>query len=423
MSHVPLNPPARGTEPRPWEWLYDIVGTGMWAVTRARFEVQVLGGPIPRVAPGQLWVATHRAETDVPLIGGLLMIRGGMWRRGVVPRVHFAARDDLFEAGVVSAGLQLPGPLAQAAWPLSLGPWLSRVRAHPIRRPTGLKLSQALDGLDAMLPLSDVLTPEVIAQFVQRAAVVGRRPPETVAQARDATFARQLWQDVTIADLDTPIGRGVWRTHVARAAGDLRRLIDLVRCGEPMMVFPEGRVSPAGGIGPVGDVLDLIVRRGAPTAVLPVGIAYDPLRPGRATVAVSVGPPIAAGKGSIGPPALDRLRTATPITVGQIVARELMAVATAGNPVLQTRHLLEALAQVHGLARREGRPFVRGLSSPGRRARSGAKALHALQARGLVKVLSAGQVRVDLDRVPHDPLLSRLAAEDLAVWNTDRGGP
>jgi 1-acyl-sn-glycerol-3-phosphate acyltransferase len=401
--------------------LYDIVGTGMWALTRTRFDVQVLGDPIPPVARGQLWVATHRAETDVPLIGGLLMVRGGMWRHGTTSRVHFAARDDLFEPGVVSAGLHLPGPLARLAWPLSPGPWLPRVRAHPIRRPTGLKLSQAFDGLDALLPLVDVLTPDAIEPFAQRAAAVGRRPPETVGQACDATFARQLWRDVTIADLDTPIGHGVWRSHVARAAGDVRRLVDLVRRGEPMVLFPEGRVSPAGGIGPVGDVLDLIVRRGAPTAVLPVGIAYDPLRRGRVTVAVSVGPPLTASDGPIGPLVLDRLRRATPITVGQVVAREVTAVAASANTTLATRHLLETLAHTHGLARDEGRPFVSGLSSPGRRARSVAKALHALQAGGLVEVLGAGRVRVDADRVRRDPLLTRLAAEDLAVWNT--GGP
>lgn len=391
----------------------------MWAVTRTRFDVQVLGDPIPQVARGQLWVATHRAETDVPLIAGLLMVRGGMWRRGVTRRVHFAGRDDLFEAGVVSAGLHLPAPLARMAWPLSPGPWLPRVRAHPIRRPTGLKLTQAFDGLDATLPLVDVLTPDAIERFAQRAATVGRRPPETVGQARDATFAQQLWRDVTIAELDTPIGRVVWRTHVARAAGDVRRLIDLVRRGEPLLLFPEGRVSPEGGIGPVGAVLDLMVRRGAPTAVLPVGIAYDPLRRGRATVALSVGAPIAAGEGPIGPLALDALRHAMPITVGQIVARELIAVAASANPTLATSHLLEALAHTHDLARREGRPSVRGLGSPALRARSGAKALHALQARGLVQVFGAGQVRADPDRVRRDPLLSRLAAEDLAVWNTD----
>ena len=395
----------------------------MWAVTRARFGVQVLGGPIPSVARGQLWVATHRAETDVPLIGGLLMVRGGMWRRGTASRVHFAARDDLYEPGVMSAGLHLPGPLARIAWPLTPGPWLRRVRAHPIRRPTGLKLGQALRGLDAKLPLADVVTSDVIDRFAQRASALGRTPPDTVGKARAASFAQELWQDVGVDDLDTLIGRGVWRAHVARAAGDLRRLIDLVRRGEPMVLFPEGRVSPEGGIGPVGAVLELMVRRGAPTAVLPVGIAYDPLRRGRATVAISVGPPIAASEGPIGSLTLDALRHATPITVGQIVARELTAVAASANPTLATAHLLETLAHTHDLARREGRPFVRGLGSPARRARAGAKALHALQARGLVQVLGAGQVRVDPDRVRRDPLLSRLAAEDLAVWNTDRGGP
>ncbi len=418
MSHAPVNPAAPRVEPGPWEWLYDIVGVGMWAVTRARFDVQVLGGPVPQVARGQVWVATHRAETDVPLIGGLLTIRGGMWRHRTA-RVHFAARDDLFEPGVVSAGLHLPGPLARLAWPLSPGRWLPRVRAHPIRRPTGLKLGQALRGLDPALQLVDVITPDVIARFAQRAEVLGRAHPATVGDACDGVFAQELWQDVTADDLNTPVGRDVWRANVTQAAGDLRRLVDLVRRGEPMVLFPEGQVSPAGGIGPVGDVLDLIARRGVPTAILPIGIAYDPLRRGRAIAAISVGPPMARDEGSVVPPVLDALRHAMPITVGQVVARELTTLAASVEVTVNRRRLLEALVHTYEQARRDGRPFVRGVSSPGRRARSVASALHVLQARGLIDIDHSGGLRIDAPAVLRDPLLARLAAEDRAVWNTD----
>lgn len=390
----------------------------MWAVTHARFDVQVVGGGVPRVERGQVWVAAHRAETDVPLIGGLLTTRGGMWRPGAT-RMHFAARDDLFAPGVVSAGLRLPGRLARAVWPLTPGTWLPRVRAHPVRRPVGLKLSQALGGLDSDVPLTDVLGPQVLARFAARASEVGRRAPSTVGQARDPAFARELWQDMTREDLCGPRGGELWRVHVTRAAGDLRRLIGVVRVGEPLLLFPEGRVSPDGAIGPVGDVLEVIVRRGSPASVVPIGIAYDPLRRGRATVAVNVGSPHAPDGGPLCPLMLDRLRRGTPITVGQVVARELTAAATSGSGVIASRGILEALADTYARARREDRSSVRGLRSAGRRVRSLARALHALEERGLTAGGPLGDVRIDPDAILADALVRRLAREDRAVWQSD----
>ncbi len=406
---------AHDAGPRPWEWLYEVVGLGMWALTRARFGVQVVG-PVPRVELGQLWIATHRAETDVPLVGGLLTVRGGMWRGGAA-RLHFAARDDLFTPGVVSAGLRLPPIVARAAWSLTPGTWLPRVRAHPIRRPVGLKLSQVVRDLDPGVPLQDVLAPHVVATL--RAADGERRAPMCVRDIRTSASARELWQDVTRDDLTGAQGAAVWRRHVARAAGDLRRLVSLVRRGEPLMLFPEGRVSADGGIGPIGGVLDVVARRGAPASILPIGIAYDPLTRGRTKVAIAVGPPILLDGGPLGDRALARLRRATPITVGQIVARELAAIIDEGGTTVDRRRLLEAMARIHDLAGREGRPVVPGLGSPGRRGRGLASALHALVARGLVSGAVNATMTIRAEAVRTDPVLLRLAHEDRAVWHAD----
>lgn len=418
-SHTHRQPSRQ--EPRPWEWLYEIVGFGMWAVSRARFDVQVVGR-VPRVARGQVWIATHRAETDVPLIGGLLTTRGGMWRPGAA-RMHFAARDDLFAPGVVSAGLRLPGRLARVAWQLTPGTWLPRVRAHPVRRPVGLKLSQALGGVDPDVPVADVVGPQILVALAARASQVGRRPPSTVGEARDATFARALWQDVTRDDLCGHRGGEVWRSHVTRAAGDLRRLVGVVRDGEPLLLFPEGRVSPDGSIGPVGDVLEVIVRRGSPTSVVPIGIAYDPLRRGRVTVAVNVGSPHAPDGTPLCGLMSDRLRRCTPVTVGQVVARELTAVAASGGGMIASRSILEALADTHDRARHEHRPSVRGIRSAGRRVRSLARALDALEARGLTEGGPLGDIRIHPDAVLADAVVQRLVQEDRAVWQSDATPP
>ena len=312
-----------------------------------------------------MWIATHRAETDVPLLGGLLFVHAGMWR-GAASRVCFAARDDLFRPGVVAAGVPLPGPLARLVWPLSPGPWLPRVRTYPIRRPTGLKLEQVVADLPGDTPLESVLGPRLIALLDRAADARGRHAPRTVADIRDARHARVLWEDVREADLVGSLGREIWRRHVARAAGDVRRLVGMVRDGRPMLLFPEGRVSPDGAIGPIGDLLDLVVRRGRPRVVLPLGIAYDPLTRHRTEVIVGAGAPIPPGDEPIQVVAGVALRRAVPVTCGQVLARYVTRACAGG--VASTAGARQLADEVARAATAQGRPVARRLRSSARRA-------------------------------------------------------
>ena len=380
---------------RPWEWLYDLVGLGMWVFTRLRFRVRVLGR-VPAVAPGQVWVVTHRAETDVPLIGGLLWARGGMWRRRPGARVHFAARDDLFTPGAVSAGLRLPRVLARWLWPLSPGPWLPRVRAHPVRRPTGCKLAQLLAEVPGEIALGDVVGPSVRARFVERADAAGRPVPLTVRQAQDPEFARVLWSDVTVEDVVAPVGRRAWQTHIAATARDLRALVALARQGEPLVVFPEGQVSPDGALGQVGRLLEVLVRHAGVVQVIPVSIAYDPLAGRRCAVSVAVGLPIATADGELPRATRHALRVGMPVTSGQVIARVLSESGSRPDRPL----VLGALAETAIRARDERRPVARSMRSERGRRRALRAAMDVLARRG-------------------DEALVRLAAEDRAIWGAD----
>ena len=50
-----------------------------------------------------------------------------------------------------------------------------------------------------------------------------------------------------------------------------------MRDGNVLIVFPEGRPSPDGEIGPIKPGIGALVRRGKPRAVRPLALAYDPL--------------------------------------------------------------------------------------------------------------------------------------------------
>lgn len=396
-------------EAAPWEWLYAVVGSGMWAFTRSRFRVEVVGGPLPRVAAGQLWIATHRAETDVPLLAGLLFVHAGMWR-GAASRMYFAARDDLFRPGVVAAGVPLPGPLARLVWPLSPGPWLPRVRAYPVRRPTGLKLEQVVADLPAGTPVESFMGPRLLGLFPRTGTAV----PRTVADIRDARHARVLWEDVREDDLVGALGGEVWRGHIARAAGDVRRLVGMVRDGRPMLLFPEGRVSPDGAIGPIGDLLDLVARRGHPRVVVPLGVAYDPLTRGRTAVAVGVGAPVRYGDEPIQVAAATALRRSVPVTCGQVLARYVTSIGPSGvSTAADAERLADEVARV---AIAQGRPVVQGLASPVRRREAVREGLATLARRGCIVRDSGAEIRIDTRRVRDDDVVQRLATEDRDLW-------
>ena len=95
------------------------------------------------------------------------------------------------------------------------------------------------------------------------------------------------------------------------------------------MVFPEGRPSPDGAIGPVRGGAGMLVRRGRPESVLPVGIAYDPLS-GCPHAFVAFGERLDDLAGNVEASILHALMRTTPLTCGQVVAGRLVDVADAG---------------------------------------------------------------------------------------------
>jgi len=101
---------------------------------------------------------------------------------------------------------------------------------------------------------------------------------------------------------------------------DFRELVDVVSRGAVLLIFPEGRPSPNGEIGPLQRGLASLVRRARPQVLQPVGVAYDPLVRGRTRALVSFGEPLAPPGEELEDTVLSALRLATPLTCGQVVA-------------------------------------------------------------------------------------------------------
>jgi 1-acyl-sn-glycerol-3-phosphate acyltransferase len=301
--------------------LYDAVAFGMWAYTHAAFRVTVIGPESFRLAPRTLILSTHRRETDVPVICPPLYYGARLWRHRP-ERMSFAARDDMFLPGFFAGFPPDLSPRARRLlFPLSVGRFLPRVQVHPISSANVARAGEVARAYpEAAL---EEMLPELAEELRTRAAERGIPPPERGRDVLRGEYADLLWHGV--GPEDTPGRNAFWAGRATRAAGDFRELVELVRGGGTLVVFPEGRPSPAGEIGPLRRGLGALVRRAKPEWFLPVGIAYDPLGRGRTRVFVAIGPRIAPPEEDVEAAALRFLRRSTPLTCGQWVAHERLA--------------------------------------------------------------------------------------------------
>ena len=347
--------------------LYDAVGYGMRAYANAAFRVTVLDRERFAPEPGTLVAVTHRRETDVPVIcPWLYLAMGG--RRNTTGRMHFAARDDMFLPGFF-AGFppELPLRARRLLYGVGVGRWLPRVNVFPIRSAQVARVGEVLAARPTR-SLAEVLREAEVAGLAERAATCGLARPVQAGDVLRGEYADLLWRPLAPRDED-----GLdefWSARAAQAAGDFRTLVEIVRDGNVLIVFPEGRPSPDGEIGPIRPGIGALVRRGKPAAVRPLAVAYDSLVRGRTRVCLAHGPPVQLPKDDVEGMLLALLRVTMPLTCGQVVATLLEAGAEAEVAALE-----HELADAVAVALDEGRPVEPDLLEPESRRRRLTEAL------------------------------------------------
>jgi acyltransferase-like protein len=349
--------------------LYDAVGLGMWAYSNAAFQIVVLGPRRFRLEPGTIITVTHRRETDVPVISPPLYFGARLWRN-VGDRMSFAARDDMFVRGFFAGFAEELSPRARKLlYRLGVGPMLPLVEVHPIG---SARLALAKEVLEEQPggSLDDVLPDELAERFRIRAAELGLPAPSRSRDALRGEYADLLWRTVSREEAASNGLEHLWARRAGQAARDFRFLVDLVRSGRSLLVFPEGRPSPTGEIGPLRRGVGALIRRARPRYLLPIALAYDPLVRGRTRVLVSFGEFLAPPAEDIEQAVLAQLRSTMPLTCGQFVASELLAGRTP-SPA--------GLADAVATALEDGRPVDPDLHTGADRARRLAAALAAAE--------------------------------------------
>jgi 1-acyl-sn-glycerol-3-phosphate acyltransferase len=344
--------------------LYDAVAYGMLVYSRAAFRVEVVASPTARLPRGTVIATTHRRESDVPVICPPLYLLGDM-RRNRPARMHFAARDDMFLPGFFAGFPEgLPQRVRRLLYPVGVARWLPVVNVHPIRSATVARLGEVL-AARASDRLEELVPAETVAVLRARAAALGLPPPILARDALAGDYADLLWSAVAPGEGVREGLDAFWSARATQAARDFRALVELLRAPTTLVLFPEGRPSPDGEIGPVRPGVGALLRRGRPLSVQPLGLAYDPLVRGRTRVVLGLPDPVAPPTGKDAEATLlGLLRRAVPLTAGQVVAHLLSAGAEA-NPAALDRELAGAVEE----ARAEGRPVEAALLSPETRRR------------------------------------------------------
>ena len=330
--------------------LYDAVGIGMRAYSRSAFRVRYVGRESFRLKPGTLIAATHRKETDVPVIAPELYFRASLWKHRS-ERMHFAARDDMFLRGFFAGFPPEMSPRARRLlFPLSVGRFLPRVEVHPISSASTARLFELLDA-SPKTPVADVAPERLLAPLRQRGLADSARAEDALR----GEYADLLWEQVSRGEGPDAF----WSARGAKATADFRELVGLIRAGKSLLVFPEGRPSPKGEIGPLRRGLDALVRRGKPERILPVTLAYDPLVRRRTDVVLVFAETMRPPQEGLENVVLERLKKSTALTTGQFVAHEL---SEGREP-----HPAAFAAELES-CRALGRPVDPALADPARRA-------------------------------------------------------
>jgi hypothetical protein len=346
-------------------FLYDAVGFGMWAYSNAAFRVVVLGPRRFRLEPGTIITVTHRRETDVPVVSPPLYLGARLWRN-VDDRMAFAARDDMFVRGFFAGFSEELSPRARRLlYRIGVGSMLPLVQVHPIGS-AQLALAKEVLEQGPGGALDEVLPDDLAERFRIRAAEVGLPVPMRARDALQGEYGDLLMRTVSRKEAASHGLEQFWARRAGEAARDFRVLVDLVRSGRSLLVFPEGRPSPNGEIGPLRRGIGALIRRARPRYLLPVALAYDPLVRGRTRVLVSFGAYATPPAEDIEQAVLTQLRRTMPLTCGPFVAGELLAGRTP-SPA----GLAEAVAE----ARKVGRPVDPDLHTGEGRARRLAAAL------------------------------------------------
>lgn len=284
-------------------------------------------------SPSTLVVSNHRRDSDGPIIASVLFQRHRLHSQGVRP--DFIAREDLFRRGFLGEYLEhWPSPVRFCLAGINLGPLLTFMDAHPMRRVPERSLREVLEEvleLFGNLPLDEVLRPTCLVQFKRMAG--DHKHPLRVKDVLSRRYRHLLLQRRGLYRLTLNRFRTLVPYERSVIESQLQALTHRINEGATLLLEPEGVVSVDGRFARLRGALHALLNRPQSTPrVLPVGITYDAMSEGRERIFVNIGPELTGLRGLTrrvsDARVSDAIRAQLTVTCSQIASQLLLE---AGN--------------------------------------------------------------------------------------------
>jgi len=266
------------------------VGVVLAAFAAAWCRLERAGEPASALQPQRLLVFNHKRDLDIPLLARALL---GPRTWATWPgRLVFVGSSELYLPGFLALYFPQLGPLRWALMGLNIGPVLRTLRVLPVSTPgprlLAVWLREAADSFGADRPLYALLTPE----WAARLAGAGLPPGTTLARALHPRYRTALAHDVPPEAFQPHLRQRLALAAARRAQAHLGALAAELAAGNMVVLAPEGNVSPDGWLQRFRSGLVRLLKAVPGAEVVPVGITYDVLVPGRPRAFLRVGAPL-----------------------------------------------------------------------------------------------------------------------------------
>ncbi len=403
------------------------VGVALAAFATAWCELEQAGDTASVLQPGRLLVFTHKRDLDIPLLVRALL-EPRTW--AVWPgRLVFIGSSELYLPGFLALYFPQLGPLRWALTGLNIGPVLRTLRVLPVSAPgprllaAWVREAAALFGADR--PLRALLTPD----WTTGLSGAGLPPDVTLRKALASRYRTVLALEIPPEAWQPQVRQRLALAAARHAQAHLRALAAELTAGNVVVMAPEGALSPDGRLQRFRSGLVRLLRAAPSAEVVPVGITYDVLRPGRPRAFLRVGAPLSGlserPRREIVHTVRRHLAELNTVTLAQLLGWVLLDELDPQTAVLDRAELVRRIWHRAAALAADGYALDRQLLEPSRFERAFVSLLRAARGRGLAMSGSAVWVDWRLLRGPlvswrHNPLA--YARNELASMLEETGG-
>lgn len=302
--------------------------------------------------PSTLITITHKRDPDIVITAPVMHLKKTLFHNH--RRMHFVAREDMFDPGFVNYHLMFPFPRGPIIHRLNVSPFVRGLRAHPISFIVHQRVAPLLRDVlrhEGNIRLGDTLSPAGLAWFA------GRLPAQKATELADlnlSTFLSYGYRNLH----DTLTPAGILKDDLAHKlrAQTLKQIgqqvnvfIDILNKGGICMVAPEGDLSPDGKFSPIKSLLyRLLSRSSCKVTIQPVNITYDFMTLKRMRIYVDIGQGISFNNRTGKIEAEQEIRRSIValgrVTVGQIASEYFLRKLESGEETTALAEMRPALA-------------------------------------------------------------------------------